>query len=230
MQRRPDPSTLHPSTLHPSTLQPSTLHRGVSPVSAPLRLNTPPPRFQHADSSSSCSASGRLPSRSEDVVFPNGERSAESSCDAADGDDDDNDVGAEQGDIPEAATIEETPLPQVTTPPHGRRDHSSSRVGPRGSLSTRTRTSPRKNIWTSLGTKQRKGKVSLSSGTLSTHRENMGSGEANVWINIRSGFEILSIAVISVKFLLYFSESTKGSHLRDPFLSLVTSIHAGQCQ
>lgn len=118
---------------------PPTLHHDASPDSAPLRLHTPPPRFQRADSSSSQST-GRLPSQSEDVLQLGGDKS----CDATVSDD----VGAGMDVGPETGATEEVPLPSITTPPFGRRGQSSSKVGPRGSLSTKTRTSPRKNIWT----------------------------------------------------------------------------------
>lgn len=131
MQRRPNPSILC---------------HDESPDSAPLRLDTPPPRFQRADSSSSQST-GRLPSQSEGAVLPSGDSNVERSCDLAGGDD----AGADQTDQPEACITEETPLPPVTTPPFRRRAPSGSR----GSLSTRRRTSPRKNIFSQTA-KQRK--------------------------------------------------------------------------
>lgn len=125
---------------------PSVLHHDKSPDRVPLRLDTPPPRFQRADSSSTQS-SGRLPSQSEDDALPSGEPSRGRPCDIAGGDD----VQMEQ---PDACPAEETPLPPATTPSI-RRAPSSSKAGPRSSLSTKTRTSPRKNIFSQTA-KQRK--------------------------------------------------------------------------
>lgn len=141
-------------------------------IAPPLRLDEAPPN--HRARSNSDQSITRLPSQDRDSVLSDSEtgrgeheilpagrigsnptgsstpvedRPAEMCEEASIAHESDDDDGVDQY----AHASDETPLPYIT-PPHGRSrvSHSPFKVGTRLSLSTKTRTSPRKNIWTGV--------------------------------------------------------------------------------